>query len=131
MLNQYFTILTEAAYQHDATIFNMAGDALLIGFNVPFPQEDAAVRAWLRGVEGDAFVPVALEWVKAHGLQTGGYRHLHVASDPRQRRVAALHQLHHHRQYGEHGCAPDAACGAERSGWCVARCSGGNPRRDS
>ncbi|MBI3376590.1 MAG: response regulator [Betaproteobacteria bacterium] len=72
MLNQYFTILTEAAYQHDATIFNMAGDALLIGFNVPFAQEDAAMRAWLTAQEMvTRFAPVALEWEKAHGLATG------------------------------------------------------------
>ena len=46
MLNEYFGVLTDAAYQNDGTIFNMAGDSLLVGFNVPFPQEDAAERAW-------------------------------------------------------------------------------------
>ena len=46
MLNEYFAVLTEAAYQHEGTIFNMAGDSLLVGFNVPFAQPDAAARAW-------------------------------------------------------------------------------------
>jgi DNA-binding response OmpR family regulator len=46
MLNEYFTVLTDAIYQHDGTIFNMAGDSLLVGFNVPFLQPDAAERAW-------------------------------------------------------------------------------------
>jgi len=41
MLNEYFSVLTEAAYRHDGTIFNMAGDCLLVGFNVPFAQPDA------------------------------------------------------------------------------------------
>jgi DNA-binding response OmpR family regulator len=51
MLNEYFSVLTEAAYRHDGTIFNMAGDCLLIGFNVPFAQPDAAARAWATATE--------------------------------------------------------------------------------
>ena len=72
MLNEYFTILTETAYQFDATIFNMAGDSLLIGFNVPFPQKDAANRAYMAALEMvRRFAPVARGWEKAHGLRTG------------------------------------------------------------
>ena len=44
MLNEYFSVLTDAAYQHEGTVFNMAGNSLLIGFNVPFPQPDALER---------------------------------------------------------------------------------------
>jgi class 3 adenylate cyclase len=72
MLNEYFTALTEAAYQHDGTIFNMAGDSLLVGFNVPFPQPDAAERAWLTALEMVArFEPLAAEWKTRHGLDLG------------------------------------------------------------
>lgn len=72
MLNEYFTILTEIAYQYDATIFNMAGDSLLIGFNVPFPQKDAATRAFLAAQEMvSRFAPVANAWHAADGLGTG------------------------------------------------------------
>jgi adenylate cyclase len=72
MLNEYFTVLTEAAYQHDGTIFNMAGDSLLVGFNVPFPQPDAAERAWRTALEMVArFEPVAAGWKKQHGLELG------------------------------------------------------------
>ena len=46
MLNEYFSVLTDAAYRNDGTIFNMAGDCLLVGFNVPFAQPDANERAW-------------------------------------------------------------------------------------
>jgi len=46
MLNEYFSVLTDAAYQHDGTIFNVAGDSLLIDFNVPFPHHDAAQQAY-------------------------------------------------------------------------------------
>ena len=42
MLNEFFSALTDATYRHEGTIFNMAGDSLLLGFNVPFSQPDAA-----------------------------------------------------------------------------------------
>jgi len=72
MLNEYFAVLTEAAYQHDGTIFNMAGDSLLVGFNVPFPQPDAAERAWRTALEMVArFEPVAAAWLARHGLAVG------------------------------------------------------------
>jgi len=72
MLNEYFTVLTEAAYQHDGTIFNMAGDSLLVGFNVPFLQADAAARAWRTAVDMTArFGAVAAAWRKRHGVATG------------------------------------------------------------
>ena len=45
LLNEHFSVVTEAAYRHDGTIFSMAGDNLLVGFNVPVPQVDAAERA--------------------------------------------------------------------------------------
>jgi adenylate cyclase len=72
MLNEYFTVLTETAYQYDATIFNMAGDSLLIGFNVPFTQEDAAERAYRASMEMlTRFAPIATRWEAGHGLSTG------------------------------------------------------------
>ncbi len=72
MLNEYFAVLTEAAYQHDGTIFNMAGDSLLVGFNVPFPQPDAAERAWRTALDMVArFEPVAAAWQARHGLAVG------------------------------------------------------------
>jgi CheY-like chemotaxis protein/class 3 adenylate cyclase/HPt (histidine-containing phosphotransfer) domain-containing protein len=45
LLNQMFVMLTDIAYRYDGTIFNMAGDALLIGFGVPFALPDPARRA--------------------------------------------------------------------------------------
>lgn len=72
MLNEYFGVLTDAAYQHDGTIFNMAGDSLLVGFNVPFPQPDAAERAWRTALEMvGRFAPVAAAWRRRHGLDLG------------------------------------------------------------
>lgn len=72
MLNEYFAILTEAAYQRDGTIFNMAGDSLLIGFNVPLPQEDAPARAVQCAQEMvSRFAPVGRQWERRFGIATG------------------------------------------------------------
>jgi class 3 adenylate cyclase len=72
MLNEYFSVLTDAVYQHDGTIFNMAGDSLLIGFNVPFPQHDAAHRAYLAAIDMvDQFASVSAQWERRFGLATG------------------------------------------------------------
>jgi len=72
MLNEYFGVLTDAAYQNDGTIFNMAGDSLLVGFNVPFPQEDAAERAWRTALDMvERFAPIAADWQARHGLALG------------------------------------------------------------
>jgi adenylate cyclase len=72
MLNEYFTVLTDAAYQHEGTIFNMAGDSLLVGFNVPLAQADAPARAWRTAKDMvSRFAPVSAEWRARHGVSTG------------------------------------------------------------
>jgi class 3 adenylate cyclase len=72
MLNEYFAVITEVAYENEGTIFNMAGDSLLVGFNVPFPQLDAPSRA-LRTAEAMVrrFGPVSDGWRSRHGIATG------------------------------------------------------------
>jgi class 3 adenylate cyclase len=72
MLNEYFSVLTEAAYQHEGTIFNMAGDSLLVGFNVPLAQPDAAARAWRTAQDMvSRFSPVSAHWRARYGVATG------------------------------------------------------------
>jgi adenylate cyclase len=63
MLNEYFSVLTEAAHKHEGTIFNMSGDSLFVGFNVPLPQQDAVSRAYLCAQDMLAcFAPLAGRW---------------------------------------------------------------------
>ena len=72
MLNEFFTVLTGAAHENEGTVFSMAGDSMLIGFNVPVAQSDAAARA-LNTARSliQRFAPVAARWRKEHGLSTG------------------------------------------------------------
>ena len=72
LLNQYFGVITEAAYRHDGTIFGMAGDGLLVGFNVPFSQPDAAARAWKAARDMvESFSPVLAAWTARGRMATG------------------------------------------------------------
>jgi class 3 adenylate cyclase len=72
ILNEFFSALTDAAYRHEGTIFSMAGDSLLLGFNVPFPQPDAAARAWRTAAEILSLVgDVAAGWRERNGISTG------------------------------------------------------------
>ena len=72
MLNEYFTVITAAVHENEGTVFSMAGDSMLVGFNVPVPQPDAAERALntARTVI-QSFTPVAARWKREHGLSTG------------------------------------------------------------
>src|SRR5204863_2768486 len=72
LLNDYFAVISEAAYRHDGTIFSMAGDNLLTGFNVPFPQPDAGRRAWETAHDMARSVkPVLSRWSERGGSTTG------------------------------------------------------------
>src|SRR6185436_3990829 len=72
MLNEFFTELTAAAHDNEGTVFSMAGDSLLVGFNVPVPQPDATARAVATGrAMVQRFAPVAARWQAEHGLSTG------------------------------------------------------------
>jgi class 3 adenylate cyclase len=72
MLNEFFGVLTLAAHESEGTVFSMAGDSMLVGFNVPVPQPDAAERALMTArtmIRG--FAPLAARWRAEHGLATG------------------------------------------------------------
>lgn len=47
ILNSFFTALVDIARVYEGTTFGMAGDSLLVGFNVPVTQVDAPDRAVL------------------------------------------------------------------------------------
>jgi len=63
ILNEFFSALTQVAYRYEGTIFNMAGDCLLIGFGVPFHQDDAPQRAMKAAIDMQtAFQQVFVKW---------------------------------------------------------------------
>jgi len=72
LLNRYFANMTLIVHRHGGTIFHMAGDALMVGFGVPFAQGDAVERALRAGQEMIAESgPVFERWPVDVGLGVG------------------------------------------------------------
>jgi adenylate cyclase len=72
LLNEFFALLTDITFQYDGTVFNMAGDSLMVGFGVPVEQVDGAERAILAArMMLEKFDALALRWRDRHGFETG------------------------------------------------------------
>lgn len=72
LLNEFFEVLTTIAARHQGTVFNMAGDCLMVGFGVPVAQPDGGIRALraAREMLGN-FAQVAQQWRERLGVDTG------------------------------------------------------------
>jgi class 3 adenylate cyclase len=72
LLNEYFALLTDITVGHGGTVFNMAGDGLMVGFGVPKEQLDAPERAVDTAREMLAgFSELAADWKRRLGIETG------------------------------------------------------------
>jgi adenylate cyclase len=72
LLNEYFSLLTEITFQHEGTVFHMAGDCLMVGFGVPFEQSDSPQRAVRAAREMlDRFALLADSWRARLNIETG------------------------------------------------------------
>lgn len=71
LLNDFF-LITAVAYEHQGTVFNMAGDSLLIGFGMPLPQPDSAERAVRAGCAMiRRFQSHVADWQSTYGVNVG------------------------------------------------------------
>lgn len=72
LLNEYFSLLTEITFRYDGTVFNMAGDCLMLAFGVPFEQPDSPARAVRAAQEMlDGFAVLAESWKERFQIETG------------------------------------------------------------
>lgn len=72
ILNEFFSLLTAVVFEYDGTIFNMAGDSLLIGFGVPVEQADGPQRAIAAARQMLVrFAELAGRWKHTHDIETG------------------------------------------------------------
>ncbi len=72
LLNEYFELLTEIAFKYDGTVFNMAGDCLMVGFGVPLDQPDRSLRAVKTAREMlIRFRGLVEQWKRRHDIETG------------------------------------------------------------
>ena len=72
LLNEYFSLLTEITFQHEGTVFHMAGDSLMVAFGVPREQSDSRERALQAAHEMLArFADLARDWQMRLNILTG------------------------------------------------------------
>lgn len=72
LLNEFFACLTSITFEYDGTVFNMAGDSLMVGFGVPVEQSDGAQRAVLAARQMlTKFQVLADRWKVRHNIETG------------------------------------------------------------
>ncbi|MGC9333272.1 MAG: response regulator [Anaerolineae bacterium] len=72
VLNKFFTEMVEIVHSHQGTVFDLAGDELMVGFNAPFEQPDAAERALhVAGDMQDAFARLRDRWLEEPGVDVG------------------------------------------------------------
>jgi adenylate cyclase len=72
ILNSFFSQLVETSRVYEGTTFGMAGDSLLVGFNVPLRQKDATRRAVLSAVDMLLTVqPLVQTWRERYSIDVG------------------------------------------------------------
>ncbi len=71
LLNDVFAEMMEIVYEHEGVVFDIAGDELMIGFNVPYDQPDAGERALATAIAMQRrFADLKAKWAQ-HGMQIG------------------------------------------------------------
>jgi adenylate cyclase len=72
LLNEFFALLTEITFEYDGTVFNMAGDGLMVGFGVPIEQADGCSRAIAAARRMlDKFAVLGDQWRERYQVETG------------------------------------------------------------
>jgi PAS domain S-box-containing protein len=72
VLNEFFTAVVEVVYRHQGTVFDLAGDELMVGFGAPFDQEDACQRALkTAGDMQQVFAGLRRCWREEQGIEVG------------------------------------------------------------
>lgn len=72
LLNEFFTSMTDIVYEMDGTVFDLTGDEIMVGFNVPFDQPDAHYRALLTAITMQRrFSQLRQKWYSQIGVALG------------------------------------------------------------
>ena len=72
VLNEFYTSMVEVVHTHQGTVFDLAGDEIMVGFGAPFVQEDAMRRAL--DAAGDmqrVFARVRRRWRRERDIEIG------------------------------------------------------------
>jgi PAS domain S-box-containing protein len=73
ILNQFFTVMTGIAYLYNGTIFDIAGDELMVGFGAPFGMPDPIAAAVQAAIEMQTvFSDLSERWWNTYGDERVG-----------------------------------------------------------
>lgn len=71
-LNEFFTSMMDIALENDGTVFELTGDEILVGFNVPFAQPNAPDLAIRTAIEmQQKFDQLRQNWFRRLGTEVG------------------------------------------------------------
>ena len=71
VLNDFFDAMMQIVYEQEGVVFDITGDELMVGFNVPFNQPDAPYRALSTAIAMQQhFAHLQLLWAN-RGIQVG------------------------------------------------------------
>lgn len=72
LLNDFFTSMTDIVHEFDGTVFDLTGDEVMVGFNVPLDQDDAHYRALLTAINMQRrFDELRQRWFQQIGIMLG------------------------------------------------------------
>jgi adenylate cyclase len=72
VLNEFFAAMVDVIYAHQGSIFDLAGDELMVAFGTPVPQEDATQRALCAAGEmHQTFAMLRQHWKVEQGVELG------------------------------------------------------------
>jgi PAS domain S-box-containing protein len=72
VLNEFFTAMVDIVYHYQGTIFDLAGDELMVGFGAPFAREDAVDQALhAAGDMQQVFARLRQHWIEQHHFEIG------------------------------------------------------------
>lgn len=72
VLNAFYTAMVDIIHRHQGTIFDLAGDELMVGFGAPFDQQDAPKLALhVAGDMQQAFAKLRCHWQEQQGIEIG------------------------------------------------------------
>ena len=103
-LNDYFTVMTDIVFKHGGTLDKYVGDAVMVFFGDPIPQDDHAERAVRMGFEmlTSRSAPCRNTGSAATtGVLRDRDRHRDRLGHGRRHRLAGAERLHGARQRGE------------------------------
>ena len=104
-LNQFLTIMTDTVFKYEGTLDKYIGDALMVFFNDPLPQEDHATRAvkMALDMQKDMVDPACPPCRDSADGTDSRHRHRHRIRNSWQHRLAQPNGLHGNGQPREPG----------------------------